>query len=81
MVEAAKRRRPRVSLSCEATRANRVADPTGLEPATSPVTGERSNQLSYGSTQVDENISGGNQVPARRSFCEGGSYGSTQVNE
>ncbi len=27
-----------------------MADPTGLEPATSSVTGMRSNQLSYGST-------------------------------
>ena len=27
-----------------------VAEPTGLEPATSSVTGKRSNQLSYGST-------------------------------
>ncbi len=26
-----------------------LADPTGLEPATSAVTGQRSNQLSYGS--------------------------------
>lgn len=29
-----------------------VAEPTGLEPATSSVTGKRSNQLSYGSTYV-----------------------------
>lgn len=27
-----------------------MAEPTGLEPATSAVTGQRSNQLSYGST-------------------------------
>ncbi len=27
-----------------------MAEPTGLEPATSSVTGKRSNQLSYGST-------------------------------
>ena len=29
-----------------------VADPTGLEPATSCVTGMRSNQLSYGSIHL-----------------------------
>ena len=28
---------------------NNVAEPTGFEPATSSVTGKRSNQLSYGS--------------------------------
>ena len=30
-----------------------MAEPTGLEPATSSVTGKRSNQLSYGSTMYD----------------------------
>lgn len=30
-----------------------MAEPTGLEPATSSVTGKRSNQLSYGSTMDD----------------------------
>ena len=29
-----------------------ISEPTGLEPATSPVTGARSNQLIYGSTYI-----------------------------
>ena len=31
-----------------------MAGPTGLEPATSPVTGERSSQLSYGPKDVKD---------------------------
>ena len=33
--------------------ASRMAEPTGLEPATSRVTGERSNQLNYDSKKND----------------------------
>jgi hypothetical protein len=32
--------------------ANLVAEPTGLEPATSDVTGRRSNQLNYDSAKL-----------------------------
>ncbi len=33
-----------------------MAEPTGLEPATSSVTGKRSNQLSYGSKLLNETL-------------------------
>jgi hypothetical protein len=38
----------------------KMAEPTGLEPATSAVTGQRSNQLSYGSLFRYRHIASGN---------------------
>ncbi len=42
--------------SATAEDANKMAEPTGLEPATSRVTGERSNQLNYDSSEWLANL-------------------------
>ncbi len=46
----------RVKTSVIAQSFSRVAEPTGLEPATSDVTGRRSNQLNYDSALRTFNV-------------------------
>ena len=41
----------------------KVAEPTGLEPATSDVTGRRSNQLNYDSANLKAGRHGGIRTP------------------
>jgi hypothetical protein len=49
-ISAEKAKKPRLGIRNVAF--NFVAEPTGLEPATSDVTGRRSNQLNYDSTNI-----------------------------
>ena len=45
-----------------------MAGATGLEPATSSVTGRRSNQLSYAPSQYDESVGSINKISSYANF-------------